>query len=159
MKYLLVLPLFVLLLTGCSKSDREQIIGKWKFEELKSNEGEVMYSTDPAVQKKTADKIVKEQMVMYAGSGITEEMLRKQIQEQFKAVGKTTFEFDTKGNVNVKTNSGNNANDTKSTYKMDEAKKSVVIKNGDREMKYTYKFDGDKLTMKGEGESFTLKKA
>lgn len=41
---------------------------------------------------------------------------------------------------------------------MDEVKKLIIIKNGECIMKYIYKFDGDKLIMKGEGEIFSLKK-
>lgn len=60
MRYFLMLLFFVLFLMGCFKSDCEQFNGKWKFDELKFFNGEVMYFIDFVVQKKIVDKIVKE---------------------------------------------------------------------------------------------------
>ena len=159
MRYLLVLPLFVLFLVGCAKSDREMLNGTWSFHELKGRDGKVMFSTDKAKQKELTDEMVKDQLAMYAGAGIDEKTLRDMATKQFAAMEKMTFTFDEKGVAKVETNDKENKErDTESKFTMDDKKKEIVIKSEDREMKYTYKFDGDKVTMKGESEEFTLVK-
>jgi len=156
MRYLLVLPLVLLFIVGCSKSDREAINGTWSFYELKGQDGKAMYSSDKEEQKKITDKMVKEQLAMYAGAGIDEKMIRETFQKQFDAIGKVTFTFDDKGKVKVAGNGADKSGDTESKFTMDEKKKEVVIKSEDREMKYTYTFKDDKLVMKGTAEEFTL---
>lgn len=158
MRYLLVLPLFVLFLAGCAKSDREMLNGTWSFHELKGQDGKVMFSTDKAKQKELTDEMVKDQLAMYAGAGVDEKMLRDMAAKQFEAMEKMTFTFDEKGVAKVETNGEDKTRDTESKFTMDDKKKEIVIKSDDREMKYTYAFDGDKVTMKGKTEEFTLVK-
>jgi len=69
-----------------------------------------------------------------------------------------TFTSDEKGVAKVETNGEDKTRDTESKFTMDDKKKEIVIKSDDREMKYTYAFDGDKVTMKGKTEEFTLVK-
>jgi hypothetical protein len=147
-----------LFIAGCSKSDRESINGTWSFYELKGQDGKTMYSADKAEQKKITDKMVKEQLAMYAGAGIDEKMIRETFQKQFEAIGKVTFTFDNKGTVKVAGNGADKSGDTESKFTMDEKKKEVTIKSDEREMKYTYAFKDDKLVMKGTAEEFTLVK-
>ncbi len=133
--------------------------GTWSFHELKGRDGKVMFSTDKAKQKELTDEMVKDQLAMYAGAGIDEKTLRDMATKQFAAMEKMTFTFDEKGVAKVETNDKENKErDTESKFTMDDKKKEIVIKSEDREMKYTYKFDGDKVTMKGESEEFTLVK-
>jgi len=158
MRYLLVLPLVLMFLAGCSKSDRETINGTWTFYELKGPDGKMMYSADKAEQKKITDETVKEQLPMMAAAGYDEAKFRDMIAKQFTAIGKTTFTFDEKGTV--KTGGAPNAEKApESKFTLDEKKKTITIKAKEgEELKYTYTFKDDKLTMKGAQEEFILQK-
>lgn len=154
MRYLLFLPLFVVMLSACSKSDKEQIKGEWTMSEM-SREGKVVMSVDPAKQKTVLDEAWKEQGPMMEQMGMTREVFDTNMKTQFKKMGESVFVFTDKGKVEIKAEGQKNSD---SNYKMDEEKKKITITEQGKNQVYTYAFDGDSFSLTQNKDKITFKR-
>jgi hypothetical protein len=146
MRYLLVLPLALLFLAGCAKTDREQLNGKWGIQEIKAG-GEIIYSPDKATQDKALDRIVQQQLAMAPPEAQGQaEMLKEMFRKNLEMVGKTTLEIKEDNSFKFSSYNGSNVEDTKGTLTIDEKKKEVNLKS-EKEEKFSYTLKEDVLTL------------
>jgi hypothetical protein len=155
MRYLLVLPLALLFLAGCAKTDREQLNGKWGIQEIKTG-GEIIFSPDKAKQEKALDRIVQQQLAMAPPEAQSQaEMLKEMFRKNLEMVGKTTLEIKEDNSFKFSSYNGADVNDTKGTLTIDEKKKEINLKS-EKEEKFSYTLKEDVLTLsRTEGEQKT----
>jgi hypothetical protein len=152
MRYLLIVPLALLFLAGCSKSDRELMNGTWSVQEIKAN-GETMFTLDKAEQSKVIDGFVKKQMAglppeAQAQSAMMKEMFAKQM----ASVGKTTIEIKEDGSFISTQYDQETPSKVTGKITINEEKKEVNMKSdNDQNFKYEMKDDIMKLTSVEEG--------
>lgn len=156
MRYLLMLPLFVVLLASCSKSDKELLKGDWTMFEMEKD-GKMMMSADPAKQAKIWEDLWNEQKAFMEQMGMTKETFMDNAKKQMSEMGKTTFTFDEKGKVTVKGSTPNEEN-TASDYTLNEEKKELTIKDNGKEQVYSYSFEDDKITLKQDKDKLVFKR-
>lgn len=147
MRYLFLLPLALILITSCSKSDREALNGKWSYEEIRDGKN-VLYSSDKTQIKKIIEKRMKDEGAMYAQMGIDESMLRENMEKSFEAQAKYTFNFTEKDTLTISANNGQADQDVKMKFKMDDKKKQLIFKENGQDTKFTYTLEDDKLVLK-----------
>lgn len=147
MRYVVLLPLVVMVLMGCSKSDKELLSGTWSIRELKKD-GVLAMSVDPKEQQKVIDKTWKEQGEVLKQMGIDKATVAKNIQAEVQKLARITFTFGDNGKVKVSSHD-KDAKATFSAYKMDEEKKQLTIEQSKEEkLVYTYTISDDKLILK-----------
>jgi hypothetical protein len=147
MRYLLIIA-FAAFLAGCTKTDRDLINGKWTIESVKTN-GEFLYTTNKAEQKKALDRIVQKQMEMVAPGAKTaeqEDVLRKVYQQHIAQLGKMTLEIKTDDSFIFNSYNGTSMNATKGTLQFDEGKKELHLKSNVDEQ-FSYRLEENTLTL------------
>src|SRR5688572_11533073 len=112
MRYLFILPLALILITSCTKSDREALNGKWSYLEIRDGKN-VVYSSDKAELDKIIEKRIKEEGPMYAQMGMDENMMRENLEKTYDKQAKFTFNFSDKDTLTIASNSGNPDEDLK----------------------------------------------
>ena len=157
MRYLILLPIFLLALAGCQKTDRELLAGKWTINEIKAH-GETMFSTDKTEQGKIIDRVIATQMVQLPPEAQDQEaMMRKLFSQQMATSAKTTLEFkedDTFVSIRYE---GNREVKTTGRITLDEAQKEINMKSdSDEHFTYTLKDDLLKLSGDSDGENIEL---
>ena len=153
MRFLLVLPLALLLLAGCAKSDREMMNGVWSIQEMKAN-GELVYAAEKGSQDKIVDRIVSEQMASLPPEAQGQaQMMKDMMYKQLAVVSKTTLEVKEDGKFVATRYDGDTPIETKGTLTIDEKKKEFSMK-GEKEEKFKYEIkDGElKLTSNENGK-------
>jgi|GEM_PF-2078433 len=157
MRYLLIVPLALLFLAGCSKSDRELMNGTWSVQEIKAD-GEMMFSTDKAEQSKVIDRLLKKQMAMLPpeaqnNSGMMKDLYTKQL----ASVGKTTVEIKEDGSFVSTQYDQETPSKVNGKITINEEKKEVNMKSdNDQNFKYEMKDDIMKLTSVGGDQKLEL---
>lgn len=149
MRYLFLLPLALILITSCSKSDREAVNGSWSFVEVRDGQ-KLLYSTDKAQIDKIIDERIKEEGAMYAQMGMDENMMRQQLEQSFKDQAKFTWDFNEKDTMTINSNSGKTAEDMKVKFSIDPEKKKLTLKGKEKgdNTEFTYTLEDDKLVLK-----------
>jgi hypothetical protein len=148
MRYLLIVAFIPLLLMGCTKTDRDLINGKWSIASVKTN-GEFLYTTDKAEQKKALDRIVEKQMEMVAPGAKTpeqEDVLRKVYEQHIAQLGKMTIEIKPDNSFVFNSYNGTRMDATKGTLQFDEEKKELRLKSSVDE-RFVYALEGNTLTL------------
>jgi hypothetical protein len=162
MRLLLVLPLALLFLVGCAKSDRDLLNGKWGIHEISAN-GEKMYTANKAEQGKIVDDLIKKQMAqlpqeMQAQSQMMKDMMMKQME----AMGKTTIEIKEDGTYIATSPKMEGTEETKGKITIDEKKKELSMKSEGENETVKYEFKDDmlifKITKGAESAQMTFKK-
>jgi len=147
MRYLLIVPLALLFLAGCSKSDRELMNGTWTVQEIKAN-GETMFSNDKAEQSKVIDRFVEKQMAQLPPEAQAQAaMMKEMFAKQMASVGKTTIEIKADGSFISTRFTEDKPIETNGKVTINEEKKEVSMKSEtDEKFKYEMKDDVMKLT-------------
>jgi len=157
MRYILMMLIVGSILTGCSKSDRDLINGKWTIHSISTN-GETLFTKDKAGQKKAVDRIVEKQMNMMASDARTpeqEEMLRKVYEGHMKELGKMTLEIKKDDSFIFNSYNGSSLQATNGTLQFDADKHILRLKSNVDE-KFTYIVSSDELILEAsEGDGST----
>lgn len=157
MRYVVLLPLVVMVLMGCSKSDKELLSGTWSIRELKKD-GVIAMSVDPKEQQKVIDKTWKEQGEVLQQMGMDKATVAKNIQLEVEKLSHITFTFGENGKVKVASNDGK-AKATFSDYKMDEEKKQLTIRQSkEDQLVYTYTITDELLVLKQKKDEISFKR-
>lgn len=156
MRFLRILPLF-LLLTACTKTDRDLINGKWTLQEVAAN-GQKIYTADKKEQQQIVDNIIREQMAM-----IPDEMkednsiIRSTMLKQMEMMGKTTLQINSDDSY-VGTSPGmDGMNETKGKIAMDLNKKELSMISGSETEVVSYELSDDKLVLTSAHDGETAK--
>lgn len=154
MRYLLFLPLFVVFLSACSKSDKEMIKGEWTMSEMEKD-GKLVMSADAKKQKELLDEAWKEQGPLMEQMGMTRDIFDQNMQTQFKAMSETIFIFTEKGKVDIK---AKGKTSDSSDFTLNEEKKQITIKDKEKEEVYTYEFKDDLMTLTQKKDKLVFKR-
>jgi len=163
MRLLLVLPLALLFLAGCAKSDRDLLNGKWAIQEISAN-GEKLFATDKGEQAKIVDKLINKQMAQLpAEMQAQATMMREMMLRQMESMGKMTLEFKADGSYVASTAKMDGMQDTKGKLTFDEKKKELTLKSPQETQNLKYEFKEDqlilKITQNGETAQMIFKRA
>ncbi len=155
MRYLL---LFLLLSSFTMlPTDREQINGTWSISEMKNIDGDLIFSTDKAVQEQLIEDFVTTTLETFEEDKIDEQAIRETYRRQIAEMEQMIFSFDEKGVAKVEVPDGEVFAVTESTFKMNEKNKVIVITTGDEMSAYNYRFDNEHtVTLTGENETLIL---
>lgn len=152
---IMVVALATAVLTSCSKTDKELLVGKWGIQNMKSK-GEIMTSVDKKDHGKIVDKIWKEQGPIYSQMGISKDEIKKNVAKQAEQLGKVTFSFDENGNVTISANNGKDKEE-KAKYTINEKKKEISIEQKQQnKLTYTYTISDEQLIMKQKQDELTF---
>lgn len=143
---ILLIAFTALLIASCTKPDAELIQGEWGFSKITKGK-DIIVSADPKEQDVIIKKALKQFGPQLAMMNMTEADFKASMKKDMDLMLKVTFKFD-KSNVTVSNNNPQNANSTKSKYKLNVEKHELTITEKTNENVYKYEMTDDMLTLK-----------
>lgn len=152
---IMVVAIATAVLTSCSKTDKENLVGTWGIQNMKSK-GELMTSIDTKDHGKIVEKIWKEQGPILTQMGISKAEIKKNVASEAKKLAKVTFVFAENGTVKISANDGKSKPE-EAKYTLDEKKKELVIQSDKQpKLTYTYTISDEQLIMKQKQDELTF---
>jgi Zn ribbon nucleic-acid-binding protein len=135
-------------LLGCSKSDKEQLIGEWKGNRIYKN-GSLMCTYDRAEQDRILDKKYNQEKEVVEMMGLSEYDFKQNMIKAMEKMLQMQFNFRPTDTVYIKTDDSPFIGEPW-TYKIIEDSNMLVMEEPSRRVRYLYKVDHEKLVLKNE---------
>lgn len=154
-RLLLFVSLF-LLVTACSEKEQNQLIGKWKVSEIKSN-NQLIYTTDPAEREKIVERVIAEQKTKLPESAWGElDMMRDFFREKLKNSGETTLTINKDKTYSSRTYGAGSPMTEKGKWSVDEQKHLLTLKSSSVQ-KFRFSFKKDNLILETDDNGEIMK--
>lgn len=155
-KQLYLLLSLLVLLTACSRTDREQLNGKWKVREIYMGK-DLIYSNDPVQREKIVERVIAEQKAKLPESAWGElDMMRDFFRKKLKTSGQTTLIIKEDNTYVSKTYGAGSPLTEKGKLSIDEKKKTVTLKSSSVQ-NFHYTIEKDKLFLETDENGQSLK--
>lgn len=145
-QHFFILSLLLILLTSCGPTDREQLNGKWKINEIHLGK-DLVYCKDAARREKIVERVIAEQKASLPEEAWGElDMMRDFFREKLKKTGETTLIIRPDNTFTSQTIGPGDPIKDKGKLTLDEEKKELVLIRLTDEL-FKYELENNKLTL------------